>query len=326
MRTILLLINPAAGKNNAATLRTLCLRWAEKNDWRMLIQETSVSWNCRQWIQEKILEQEQNGAAIDIIGAAGGDGTISEVIDAIFDMGIPLLILPVGSTNIFAMNFAIPADSEKCLDLLEREHEIRQIDLMRVNGRHRIMNTGVGFNSNLILYTTREEKRKFGVWAYIRNIIRTIRLQRMADFLLSIDEEREYVYCSEIFVMNVGFGMTDWIAPEEFRPDDGIISIFVLRPSDIRSGLAIIKQAFRGKPGKKEIIQHYRAHQHIRIECCSEKVFAQADGEIIGETPVDILILPHQLKLITPVSKRPYVPIDYVNKYLNDLFNSGRLS
>lgn len=314
-KKLLLIINPVAGKTNVDVLSTTISAWAKRNLWQLRFHVTTQDENLSEQLDLILGEEAATGIPVGVIGVAGGDGTDSDVINAMRNIDLPLLLLSTGSTNIFALSLGIPADPERSLNLLCGESDLRRIDLMMINDRCRMMNAGVGFSSNLILNTTREQKRKFGVFAYFRNISRSIRMMRQSNFELTIDGVRESIHAAEVFIMNVGPGITDWINNDEFRPDDGVISVYVLRPSTMWAGMVILRNIIFGRKREKEIVCHYLVRNELRVEC-DRDLTAQADGEIIGTTPLCIRVLPQAVSLIVPVIHGIYIPIDYVNKYI----------
>jgi len=68
----------------------------------------------------------QNGA--DIVVAAGGDGTVNEVVNGIAGSGTALGVLPVGTMNVFSHELGLPTDLSAAWDIIVAE-KTREIDL-----------------------------------------------------------------------------------------------------------------------------------------------------------------------------------------------------
>jgi YegS/Rv2252/BmrU family lipid kinase len=111
------------------------------------------------------------------IVAAGGDGTVNEVVNGIRASGgvdIRLGILPIGTMNVFAMELGIPVNAlEKSWDVIARG-EIRRIDLPcadHAEGRRRFVQlAGVGLDAEVVRRTTRESKKALGPLSYLLSL------------------------------------------------------------------------------------------------------------------------------------------------------------
>ena len=312
-KKLFVFLNPYAGKKKKVKqFAWKIVSWAESNAWDVEIYLTREGEDLR-----KVLENKQRNE-IDVIGAAGGDGTVSEVISAIAGMELPLLILPSGSANIFAKNFYIPSDVIKCLNLLNEGSEVGNVDLMEVDGKYRMLNAGAGFNARLMIVTTRKEKRKFGIMAYFKNIWKSVRKTKQVDFKLTIDGEQELITGADVFVPNAGFGMHSWIEETFLNPNDGIISVFVTRPSDIQSLVGILGKAVQGKERKVDVIKRFEFQHELKVEC-DVALPAQSDGEWIGTTPLTIKIVNAGLKLIIPSSDNRLNGFETIKDYFADI-------
>ena len=76
--------------------------------------------------------------------AAGGDGTINEVVNGIAGRPVTLGVLPVGTMNVFAAELGLPDRLSEAWAVIEAGHT-REIDLGIVNGQHFVQLAGVGF-------------------------------------------------------------------------------------------------------------------------------------------------------------------------------------
>ncbi len=79
--------------------------------------------------------REELGEGWDVVVAAGGDGTVSGVAQAAGEAGIPMLIAPMGTANMLAVQLDLPSDLDGAIGLLARPAEVRHIDGMMIDGR-----------------------------------------------------------------------------------------------------------------------------------------------------------------------------------------------
>jgi len=103
----------------------------------------------------------------DLMIAVGGDGTVAAVASAIDGSGIPLGIVPAGSTNIIARELGIPTNARAAVSLLYGAHRRHDLDL-GVCGESRFLHmAGAGLDSRLFAATNPGLKRKVGWLAYL---------------------------------------------------------------------------------------------------------------------------------------------------------------
>lgn len=109
-----------------------------------------------------------------VIIAAGGDGTLNEVVNGLAGSSTVLGILPAGTMNVFARELGIPFDSfERALDVIERG-TIREVDVFRANDHPFVQMAGVGFDAMVIEETTWESKKRLGPLAYLLAAVKVL--------------------------------------------------------------------------------------------------------------------------------------------------------
>ncbi len=102
-----------------------------------------------------------------VVIAAGGDGTLNEVVSGLAGSSTMLGVLPAGTMNVFAREMGIPFDSlEKAFEVIERGFT-REVDLFEANGSPFVQMAGVGFDAKVIEETTWESKKMWGPLAYL---------------------------------------------------------------------------------------------------------------------------------------------------------------
>src|ERR1700752_496665 len=122
-----IVVNPVAGVTQPEAVREKIETTLQARDIPFEIYETKGDDNFRQIIRNAI----QQG--FKLIIAAGGDGTLSGVIDGLVDTQIPLLILPTGTWNALAQALNIPLQIDAAIELLFQGHRIQTIDAMQLD-------------------------------------------------------------------------------------------------------------------------------------------------------------------------------------------------
>ena len=109
-----------------------------------------------------------------VVIAAGGDGTLNEVVSGLAGTPTVLGVLPAGTMNVFARELGIPFDSlERAFAVIERGF-VREVDLFEANGSPFVQMAGVGFDAQVIEETTWESKRMLGPLAYLLAAVKVL--------------------------------------------------------------------------------------------------------------------------------------------------------
>lgn len=108
---------------------------------------------------------------VEVIIAAGGDGTINEVINGIGNAPVRLGILPVGTMNVFATELGIPhGNLERAWSIIE-QGKVVAVDLPKANDTHFIQLAGVGLDAEVVRKTTADSKKALGPLSYLLTLV-----------------------------------------------------------------------------------------------------------------------------------------------------------
>jgi YegS/Rv2252/BmrU family lipid kinase len=109
-----------------------------------------------------------------VVIAAGGDGTLNEVVSGLAGSKTILGVLPAGTMNVFAREMGIPFDSlERAFLVIERGF-VREVDLFEANGSPFVQMAGVGFDAQVIEETSWESKKMLGPLAYLLAAVKVL--------------------------------------------------------------------------------------------------------------------------------------------------------
>jgi YegS/Rv2252/BmrU family lipid kinase len=296
---VFVVLNPVAGLTDPVEARQTITQYFEGQGWQCEIHETKKDENLRKLVRD----QQKQGA--DIIIAAGGDGTVSAVVSGMVNSKIPMGILPGGTGNALARDLAIPVDLPAALKLLGDAHAVREMDIMEVKDAEKkdfyVMNVSVGVTSQVMRKTGREEKRRFGFLAYIYNAIGTILHSDRHHFEVKVDDRAYRVGATEVMIANCKFmGLQPQIDGVEIDPNDGHLDMFIVRARSLRGYLEVFTRfALRRKPNEDTNLRYLKVRNSLEIKS-EVPLPVQADGEVIGKTPVSVRLIPSALKIIAP--------------------------
>ncbi len=249
-------------------------------------------------VGQLVLDQIKGG--VDLVIAAGGDGTVSVVADALAGSKVPLGIIPMGTANVLARELNIPLDLDAASRLLVSEHDLATIDAMRVNGRHYLTQLGVGLDALMIRDTSTEQKRRFGKAAYIWTALTRLAGMQPQRFVLEIDGKTIQTRASQVIVANVGMlGQPPFRYGPDIRLDDGKLDVCVSKARHFFDYIGLFWHVVTSKHKADPNIRYYRVEKSVSI-APKHPLPVQADGEILGETPVRVDVVPGAIQVIVP--------------------------
>jgi YegS/Rv2252/BmrU family lipid kinase len=126
-----------------------------------------------------------------VVIAAGGDGTLNEVVHGLAGSSTVLGVLPAGTMNVFAREMGIPFDSlERALAIIDAGL-VREVDLFSANGSPFVQMAGIGFDAQVIEETTWESKKMLGPLAYLLAAVKVLGEQPPKMEIICADGRRE---------------------------------------------------------------------------------------------------------------------------------------
>lgn len=293
-KPILVILNPLAGNCHPAEVRAVIDRQFSARKLPYELVESTNEPETRQ----RIREAQHKGLSMIVI--AGGDGTISGAADDLVRSEIPLGILPVGTVNVLAQELGIPLGLEAACSLLVGNHWIKAVDVMQIGNRVCVSHLSMGFYSVVAEDVDQIDKKRFGRTAYLWAAVKRIINQRTWLFHLTVDEKAYQVRASLILVANagaVGLGSVRWGA--DIRPDDGCVDVCVVkarRPSDYFS---LVWRQFWSQPEEDPNFHHLVAKETVALRS-DRQLPVRADGELIGDSSIQLRVLPAALRVIVP--------------------------
>ena len=249
------------------------------------------------------IAREAQGRGYEMVIAAGGDGTVSEVAEGLVGTETPLGIIPLGTANVLARELGIPVELEGACQLLAGAHGVTSIDAMKVGEKHYFTQVGVGIDAMMIRDTKREHKRRFGRIAYMWTALRSLVGFQPRRFLIKADDKQERPRVSQVVIANCGIlGQPPFRWGPDIEPDDGRLDVCIVRAQTVLDYLALGWHVVRGQHKQSANVRYLHARRQIVIET-RRPMPVQADGEIIGETPVQVELVAAAVRVIVPETR-----------------------
>jgi len=291
---VFFVLNPAAGGANPEALSDAIRQRCESSEIRYEIHFTQEDENLKSVVQEAV----NRGASLVV--ALGGDGTVSGVANGLVDEAVPLGIIPTGTGNVLAREFNIPLDPQEALEVIISSKNKRSIDLMQVGEDFYMLNIGVGVTSKTIRGTQRADKRRFGILAYLWEGLKHLMGSQPTRFLLKIDHRSVSTRASEIMITNSSlFGMEPFHWDTDIEPDDGKIDLCIVRARNLVDYVKVGWGMLPGQRDRRPNVKCLRFEKGLSLES-TPSLPVQADGELIGSTPLELNVRPQVLRVLVP--------------------------
>jgi diacylglycerol kinase (ATP) len=209
--------------------------------------ETTAKWGKTEWFETSV-EDPGGGATkraieqgADVVIAAGGDGTVRAVAEALRGTGIPIALLPSGTGNLLARNLALSLDNvahslETAFTGRDRPIDIGVVEAERVDGSREshafLVMAGLGLDAQMIANTNPALKKRVGWLAYVDAIARSLRDHNSVKVRYQVDgQPARSATVNTVLVGNCGTLPANILLLPEAIIDDGIFDIVAFRPS-----------------------------------------------------------------------------------------------
>ncbi len=242
-------------------------------------------------------------SGFDGLVAAGGDGTVFEVLNGLYahprPARIPLGLLPIGTGNAFARELGLqPGAWSDAIDILKQGHT-RQVDVASVKSTDKsyyflnIVLMGFSVNASL----TGHKLKFLGEMSY--TLATLWQVLKLKSYPLEMEIDGKAVRSDNVFIAisNSRFVGTNFLIAPEAVIDDGLLDVTILRKLKRSRLLKLFPTIYSGRHVEYEEIS---THKAARINICSPKAMLLGpDGEFCGRSPADIRCLPRDLTIFS---------------------------
>lgn len=233
----------------------------------------------------------------DIVVAAGGDGTVNEVINGLAGTQTALAALPAGTVNVWVRELGLPLQPRAAAEALLNA-QVRTIDLGRAGDRYFLLMAGVGFDAAVTAEVRTHEKRRLGVFAYLLHALELAWRFRGINARIVIDGKtvRSRVLMIVFGNSQLYGGVIKLTARASL--DDGLLDVCVIKGNTLRGAplrlLSILLHRYSLDPK----IEYHRA-RNVYVET-RVPLQVQVDGDHMGQTPMVFEAVPGALRALLP--------------------------
>jgi YegS/Rv2252/BmrU family lipid kinase len=260
----------------------------------------TVEWCATQYAGHAIeLARQAAAAGCDLVVAAGGDGTVNEVVNGIAGTSAALAVLPVGTGNVWVREMKLPLRPEAAAAAL-LDGATYTLDLGQANDRYFLLMAGIGFDASVVRRTPPALKRRLGIMAYLIQgftIARNIRGTRVR---IELDGRPITGRILMILISNSRLYGGFVQITHHASLTDGLLDVAVIKGQDARSAPLHLLSIFLRQHQLDPDLLYYRARE-VRVSG-PVPLDVQVDGDTIGRTPMSFRVVPGALQVWLPPS------------------------
>lgn len=290
MKKVAVIFNPNSGKGKLLQLKDKIINTLERAYEEVTFYETKQPGDGANFVEEV-------SSQVDLIIAAGGDGTVNEVINAIAPLETrpAFAIIPGGTSNDFSREIGMLQNPLKATEQIANK-ETKMIDIGQTDQNYFLNFWGIGIITQVSETVDSNSKQNIGRLAYYLSTLQTIGEEK--PFHLKIESENE-IWEDEAVMLIVGNG-TYTGGIRAFFPegsiDDGLLDVLVIKEASLPTFWSILQSRVDNKGQMNEGIKTFQT-KRITVET-NPKQNIDCDGERQNQTPSTITVLPNHIKMV----------------------------
>lgn len=295
------IVNPHAGKGRVGAELPELERTLRARGLRYRIALTSGPGDATRMAAEALADGTR------FIVAVGGDGTVHEVVNGMFDDGAPrvegavLGVVAAGSGCDLIRTFGLPGDASRaCVHLQGENTYPLDIGRMRLTGaggdvERYFVNVAEAGLGGAVARRAERLPRRMGQSRYFVGFWLTLPGYRMSQVRVASGRQ---VYEGPAYAIIIGnaqfYGGGMRISPRSY-PGDGVLDVLIFKGPK-SDAFTLLPQIYRGAHVPHDHVEEFRVRESVTIES-DRPIEIEADGELLGTTPATIEVLPHPILL-----------------------------
>jgi diacylglycerol kinase (ATP) len=278
---VIIIANPVSGRRLGQAAAEAAAGVFAEAGWKADVRVTRGPGDAKGLARQAAEEKAQ------VVFAAGGDGTLSQVLAGLLDTGVPAGLIPAGTGNDLARTLGLSLDPVSAARQALEGHAV-PVDLMCLQGGElwAVNVLGVGFDARVAVRCNRRPRRLGGLAAYLLAVAGELVALRTTQVRLQVDGqtwEGPLLLCAVANATSYGAGMR--IAPHASMYD-GLLDVVVVRPVRRLEFLRAFPLVFRGAHLKHPAVQVFRG-SHITLQT-EQPEPVNVDGDIAATTPLKV--------------------------------------
>ena len=251
--------------------------------------------------QRQAMEAAQGGARTVV--AAGGDGTINEVLNGLVGSNVTFGILPIGTINVLARELGIPLSVDGAWKVIEENRPL-PIDLVRADymrdgrrqQRHFIQVAGIGRDAHVVQKVTREAKKRWGPASYLLQLFKSMK-EDLPPLMVRVDGGRELTARLVLAGNGRYYGGSIAIFPKASMTD-GLLDLCLFESDRLFNAVRYLQSVVAKTQGSFPGLTYVQTRR-AEITAATEMPI-QLDGEFAGFLPAILEIVPAAISILVP--------------------------
>ncbi len=249
--------------------------------------------------------------------AVGGDGTLNEVVNGIFQQQrinpkeITLGLITIGTGNDWGRMYHMPKNYKKQVKILKKGHvflqdigKVRYLHDKEENNRFFVNIAGMGFDALVAKKTNLlKQKGSGGPLSYLYSLVTG--LFQFHPVHLEINSPGKKLFSGKIFSISIGICSYNGGGMKQLPnaiPNDGLFDVTIIKKASKSKVLRNIHKVYDGSFIHLDIVETYTGREFTITSSPNHKAFLETDGESLGHSPLHFEVEPSALALI--VSKK----------------------
>lgn len=296
MESVAVILNPKSGDGSLGELREQIKETLEQGFSNVQIYDTAEPGDGAR-IVRNIAGQ------LDLIIAAGGDGTVHEILNALapLDDRPAFAIIPGGTSNDFSREIGMLQQPVKAAQQIIEKHS-KYIDIGQADQHYFLNFWGIGLITQVSEAVDSNSKKSMGRLAYYLRTIQSLGSERTFHLKLETEQQKLEEQAVMVIVGNGTYtgGIRAFFAEGDIQ--DGLFDILIIKEASMQAFWSMLQSKVGGQHRQMEGVIPLQA-QEIKIETNPSQTI-DCDGERTSHTPSTIKVLPKHINMIVSSSHR----------------------
>ena len=287
-RRVSIIYNPAAGRRRRRTLGRV-VKSLEAHGLDVSVAATSGPGDATRLARRAVSE------GTDIVAAAGGDGTIREVVAGMIGGNALLGIVPMGTASVLASELRLPRRPEAIAAVITGG-TARPLHVPRANGHPFLLMAGAGFDGAVVECVTPRLKRRFGKAAFVLCALRTWASGPRPR--IRVEADGSVRHAEWVVVTNVSRYAGPYVLAPGASPQSQELAVCLFakaRPLALAGGLL---RAVCGNTVRTRGLESLQAHD-VALSA-PDRVRVQIDGDTAGSLPLRLASTTERIRVLCP--------------------------
>jgi len=243
----------------------------------------------------------------ELIVSVGGDGTINEIVNGLYDAGsigdVMLGIISTGTGSDYIRTIGIPhPHKDACQRLINPRKLLVDLGVVEYANKDHLVKrlfvnfAGMGFDAEVVKATTQKFKVFGSVPSYLLGLLTTLLFYENKEVSLIVDGQAEERKLCLILMGNGKYGGGGMLSTPHADPTDGLLDVLIIDDLSKPDLLWSLPRVYRGTHLTHPKVTVKKARE-IQV-CSTNQMAVQADGELLGEAPAHFYVLPAALNVV----------------------------